>query len=30
MTQKLPLPPFNFETATQKIQMAEKQKEVCN
>ncbi len=23
MTQKLPLPPFNFETATQKVQMAE-------
>ncbi|MBA0883787.1 nuclear transport factor 2 family protein [Flavobacterium undicola] len=23
MTQKLPLPPFNFETATQKVRMAE-------
>ena len=23
MTQKIPLPPFNFETATQKVQMAE-------
>lgn len=23
MEQKLPLPPFNFETATQKVQMAE-------
>jgi nuclear transport factor 2 (NTF2) superfamily protein len=23
MEQKLPLPPFNFETATQKVQLAE-------